>query len=152
MDFSKYDRAKRTPKNLEKGFTAADYDDHRQAPGMQQGWMASSAVIRLLEYVRKNQNRGMILYERFGEFGLKFDPGIKRSDIKNGRVDIAMNILTLLDQATADLKVMIAAGVAIPLMVHYQVEASGSFSGSGAHTARRTTKNLYLEKNNGLEK
>ena len=85
-------------------------------------WMSSTPVILLIEYLRKHQNQGVILYERFGKVGLKFKPGIKGDDIKNGRAQIAMNMFGLLQDATEDLKAMIAAGIDIPLLIHYQID------------------------------
>ena len=113
----------------EAGFISADYDDHSHAPGMTCGiditkngpfihppWMASAPVILLIEYLRKYPNWGVILYERFGTVGLKFKPGIKGDDIKNGRAQIAMNMFRLLEDASGDLKEMISKGIEIPLL------------------------------------
>jgi hypothetical protein len=114
----------------EAGFTAADYDNHSSAPGMTCGldiqqngpvvhppWMSSAPVILLIEYLHKYPNQGVILYERFGMPGLKFKPGIKGDDIKNGRAQIAMNMFRLLQDASSDLKAMISQGIEIPLLI-----------------------------------
>jgi len=124
MDFTKYDPMRQKKQSdLETGFTSADYDDHASAPGRAEPWMTSTSVILLIEYMRKHQDQGVILYERFGSVGLKFEPGINNADIKNGRAQIAMNLFGLLQDATADLKTMIAAGIDVPLLIHYQVDS-----------------------------
>jgi len=79
--------------------------------------MSSTPVILLIEYLRKYPYQGVILYERFGTVGLKFKPGIKGDDIKNGRAQIAMNMFLLLQDATPDLRAMIAQGIDIPLLM-----------------------------------
>ena len=119
MDFSKYDPLKK--KDPEKGLTSADYDDHTSAPGRSEPWMTSTPVILLIEYLRKHQDQGVTLYERLGHIGLKFEPGIKGADIKNGRAQIAMNMFTLLQDATDDMKAMIAKGIEIPMLKRYAV-------------------------------
>jgi len=137
MDFNKYDPMKQKKTiDSEAGFTSADYDDHSQAPGITCGidvqkngavvhppWMSSAPVILLIEYLRKYPDQGAILYERFGTVGLKFKPGIKGDDIKNGRAQIAMNMFRLLQDASADLQAMIAKGIEIPLLIKYQPKA-----------------------------
>lgn len=113
MDFSKYDPLHH--KDAEFGLTSADYDDHSKAPGSEP-WMSSTRVIKLVEFLRKNHDKGIILYERYGTFCLKFNPGINAADLKNGRATIAMNAFTLLADATRDMKDMISSGISIPLL------------------------------------
>ena len=128
MDFSKYDplKANRPVKeDPEAGFTAADYDAHASAPGRSEPWMASTPVILLIEYLRKHHDQGIILYERYGSFHLKFNPGLNAADLKNGRATIAMNAFKLLHDATDDLKDMITAGIELPLMVKRSPEKVG---------------------------
>lgn len=141
MDFSKYDRRKK--KDPEKGFCAADYDDHSAAPGSKpienketsmapgtdqqngppeahaiQPYMESTPILLLVEYLRKFPDKGIILYERDGRPGLRFSPGLNAADMKNGRATISMNAYNLLQDARDDLRDMISRGIEIPLLTH----------------------------------
>ena len=147
MNLNKYDPLK--PANnssqtrtvdAERGFTAADYDDHSNAPGAatrepnhNQPWMSSTEVILLIEYLRKHPDKGIILYERYGKVGLKFNPGLNGADMKNGRVQVALNALILLQDAKEDLLRMIKSHIEVPLLIRYSIEPQNKFTGPSAN-------------------
>ncbi|MCK9362104.1 MAG: hypothetical protein M0P74_00655 [Syntrophales bacterium] len=115
MDFNKYDPLKEQNQG-EKAMTCG-VDVTKDDPVCFPPWMSSASVILLIEYLKKYPDKGVILYERFGTVGLKFKPGINGADIKNGRAEIAMNTLGLLQDATAGLKEMISRGIEIPMLI-----------------------------------
>lgn len=118
IDFDKYKpRAEKTIDSLVKKHPPGG-DNMKHNP-----WMESGPVILLIEYLRKYPDQGVILYERFGTVGLKFKPGIKGDDIKNGRAQIAMNMFRLLEDASRDIKEMVSKGIEIPLLVHHNPKA-----------------------------
>lgn len=123
MDFSKYDPLKQKQKDPESGFTAADYDDHSQAPGRHEPWMSSAPVILLIEYLRKYPDQGATLHARGDALGLRFNPGINAATLDNGRGQIAINMFRLLQDAAHDLRAMIAQGIEIPLLIHHKPKA-----------------------------
>lgn len=153
MDFSKYDpmqRKTKTPpfeapaRDPEKGFTAADYDNHRRAPGGTIGrtspgpdtddldqpaavhapWMESAPLIRLVEYLQKYHDHGATIHARGAEtLWISFRPGVTAADMGNGRGQIANNMIGLLQQAAPDMRAMIKENVAIPLIIHHQPKA-----------------------------
>ena len=118
MDFNKYDPLKKQNQGEEttRELMTCGIDVQKDGSVVHPDWMSSSKVILLVEYLSNYQDQGVILYERFGSVGLKFKPGISYADTKNGRAQIAMNMLMLLQDATKDLKAMIADGIEIPLL------------------------------------
>lgn len=79
-------------------------------------WMHRPAVVRLMEYFRMNQGKGMFLYRDADGYRLRFNPGITGADVGDERWTVAINLYDLLRDAVADLNDLIAQGESIPYL------------------------------------
>jgi len=73
-------------------------------------WKDSAPVVRLSEYLKKNNNHGIRLNISDGHPLLRFDPGLSKIKTEKDRIrwQIATNCLELLKDALPDLKYLIA--------------------------------------------
>jgi len=119
MDFNKYDPLKEQNQG-EKAMTCG-VDVTKDSPVCHPPWISSTPVILLIEYLRKYPDQGIILYEREGNPGVRFNPGIRAVLPMSDRAKIGMNATGLLQDAASDLRAMIAQGVDIPLLIHHPI-------------------------------
>jgi hypothetical protein len=81
------------------------------APLGPQSWKDSAAVVRLSEYMKMHNDRGIHLYQRKGRPYLFFDPGIAGEDKDTERWKIAVNTTVLFFEAVDDLECLISKGM-----------------------------------------
>jgi hypothetical protein len=86
-------------------------------PAILKDWSDSASVIRLIEYMNKYPGQGVILFERGGVMGLRFEPGINAEALKSERGKIAGNMFSLLQDAVFELKTMITHGIELPFLI-----------------------------------
>jgi hypothetical protein len=76
-----------------------------------QSWKDSAPVIRLSEYMKMHQGKGIYLYQRRGRPYLYFEPGIVKGDRNTERWQIAFNTTVLFFEAADDLEHLISKGL-----------------------------------------
>jgi len=112
-------------KEKEKNFTAADYDDHKDAAGRPleydeqgnritpplQSWKDSAPVIRLSEYLKSYSKYGIKLYQEDGKPILNFNPGLRGKDMDVERWSVACQAVDLYHAAFNDLQYLLSHGL-----------------------------------------
>lgn len=116
MNLKKYDPLTKRKSDQSHGelprLTVIPLDDDTEY-----GQITSAPVIRLIEYLKMNPDYGVILYERDGSVGLRFESGISSEELKMEQGKIFINMFNLLKDAAADLKTLISQGIKIPLLI-----------------------------------
>lgn len=150
-------------KDIEKNFTPADYDDHKDEAGRPlsydehgnriilhiQSWKDSAPVIRLSEYMKAQKGHGIKLYQANGKPMLRFEPGLGCADMKTKRWKIAKNIMALLIDAADDLKYLIANNLidipSKPEDARPTIDAAGPSRASDLHGFAQLDQSLHLK-------
>jgi len=76
-----------------------------------QSWQDSGPVVRLLEYLKKHEEKGMNLILKEGRASIRFEPGLSGKDRGTERWQIAVNTLQLLQEAGEDLGYLMTKGL-----------------------------------------
>lgn len=151
-------------KDIEKNFTPADYDDHKDEAGRPlsydehgnriilhiQSWKDSAPVIRLSEYLKANSQHGIKLYQQDGEPLLSFIPGLcggKGMDVT--RWEAACIAANLYMAAVDDIRYLLLRGmINIPTKpedARSTIDAAGPSRASDLHGFAQLDSSLHLK-------
>jgi hypothetical protein len=120
----------------EHGLTVADYDDHY--PARPPAWMTTPSIVLLEEYLEKYQDQGIMLFERTGRFGIRFDPPMTAESFQGDRGQKVENLYILLYDAVDDLRHMIINGIELPPMIQSAIAVTGNNDPNDDHPAQHS--------------
>jgi len=76
-----------------------------------QSWQDSGPIVRLLEYLKTHEDKGVKMILKEGRACLRFEPGLGGKDRGTERWQVAVNTLQLLQEADEDLGYLITKGL-----------------------------------------